>query len=588
MLLAVCNLLRNGDRRGLALGTASLAMMLAPQLGHSQSPADSEFFETRIRPVLVRQCYACHSSAIESPKGGLRLDSRAAIRRGGESGPAVVPGKPAESLLLDALRHESFEMPPGKQLPASTIADFQYWIEHGAVDPRDQPPTAEQASAASWQAEFRERSEWWSLQPRRQAHPTRAVDGFVVERLQRENLQLAPAANASVLLRRLCFVLTGLPPTEEQVAQFLEADRRDSKQAYRQLVDALLASPAFGERMARHWMDVVRYTDTYGYEWDISAKGSWEYRDYLTRAFNADVPFDQLVREQIAGDLLPQPRIDEQRKLNESLIGPMFYHFGEHRHGSSLAFNGIHQEMIHNKIDAFSKAFLGMTVACARCHDHKLDAISQADYYALAGVLMTPRWATRPIDAEDKHDVVARELRRLRGEIRRELGVVWQCQFDPADPGTVTPLVSPATLRAWAERQAEQLKSSAEYSPGWLLASLAASPGKAKAAGAPESPGDTPSDVTQAWQTLGERLAADLRGVFHFVKAPRRSDRAHDIGSYFDFEPRICERLMQDKKQCLTSATLWRNNGWGVPCASMSLGALASRSWRAPDSYKVC
>ena len=148
----------------------------------------------------------------------------------------------------------------------------------------------------------------------------------------------------------------------------------------------LLNSPHFGERWARHWMDVVRYSDTYGYEWDIPAKGAWRYRDYLIRAFNDDVPFDQLAREQLAGDLLPEPRINADEQINESMIGPMFYQLGEKRHGDSLQFNGIHQEMLNNKIDAFSKGVPGDDGGrCARCHDHKLDAISQKDYYALAG-----------------------------------------------------------------------------------------------------------------------------------------------------------------------------------------------------------
>ena len=156
--------------------------------------------------------------------------------------------------------------------------------------------------------------------------------------------------------------------------------------AYERFVDRLLASPHFGENWARHWMDVVRYGDTYGYEWDIPAKGAWRYRDYLVRAFNSDVPFDQLVREQIAGDLLAAPRVDTNDGRNDSLIGLLFFQLGENRHGDSAEFDGIHQEMIHNKIDAFSKAFQALTIGCARCHDHKFDAVSQRNYYALAGV----------------------------------------------------------------------------------------------------------------------------------------------------------------------------------------------------------
>ncbi|MFO1095365.1 MAG: DUF1549 and DUF1553 domain-containing protein [Planctomycetaceae bacterium] len=278
----------------------------------------------------------------------------------------------------------------------------------------------------------------WSREP---------VDSFICAGLDKAGLSPAPSADAATLLRRLSFVLTGLPPTPEQVTAFSADDAHDPDAAIAALVDQLLASPHYGERIARHWMDVVRYTDTYGYEWDNPAKGSWEYRDYLVRGFNRDVAFDQLIREQIAGDLLPNPRIDAEAGINESLIGPMFYHLGEHRHGSSLDFNGIHQEMVNNKIDAFSKAFLAMTVACSRCHDHKLDAVSQADYYALAGVFMTPRWTSRVIDVSGKYDAPVAELKRLRGEIRDSLSARWKSQLDQGG-------VSVEALKTWAQGSA--------------------------------------------------------------------------------------------------------------------------------------
>jgi len=406
--------------------------------GQVEKPAakaeDLEFFESRIRPVLVKHCFECHSSASTGIKGELLVDFRDGLRKGGESGAAIVPGKPEKSLLLAALRYESYEMPPSGKLPARVIADFEKWIRDGAADPRDKAPSAEEAAGESWKAQLAERSHWWSLQPPKDVSPpdisngpwsAEPVDRFVRSALDEAKLTPAPPAGAVVLLRRLSFVLTGLPPKPDQVTAFEQAFAKNPEMALEELVDELLASPHFGERFARHWMDVVRYTDTYGYEWDSPAKGSWEYRDYLIRAFNDDVGFDQLIREQVAGDLLP-PRINEQAGVNESLIGPMFYHMGEHRHGSSLAFNGIHQDMINNKIDAFSKAFLAMTVACARCHDHKLDAIAQADYYALAGVFMSPRWTPRVIDAPGKHDASIAELKQLRSEIRMQLAQLWK------------------------------------------------------------------------------------------------------------------------------------------------------------------
>ncbi len=217
-------------------------------------------------------------------------------------------------------------------------------------------------------------------------------------------------------------MLNGLPPSVDDLHAFLNDSRPD---AYERLVDRLLATPHFGENWARHWMDVVRYGDTYGYEWDIPAKGAWHYRDYLVRAFNSDVPFDQLVREQVAGDLIPAPRIDTNDGRNDSLIGLLFFQLGENRHGDSAEFDGIHQEMIHNKIDAFSKAFQALTIGCARCHDHKFDAVSQRDYYALAGVFQSSRSLTNTVDTPDRDAATIEELRRFKRELRPILADWW-------------------------------------------------------------------------------------------------------------------------------------------------------------------
>lgn len=413
-----------------------------------------DFFETNIRPVLVKYCYECHSSTSPEAKGGLLVDFREGLRTGGESGPSVVPHQPSESLLLEAIRYESLEMPPSGKLPDFVIKDFELWIQQGASDPRDEPPSPAEAAEVLWKEQLAERRSWWSLQPPQLHSPplvqdevwsVEPVDQFVRAALDESGLLPAEPADSLTLLRRLSFVLTGLPPQPERVVTFAAEYESNPELALAALVDELLDSPHFGERFARHWMDVVRYTDTYGYEWDNPAKGSWEYRDYLIRAFNADIGFDQLILEQIAGDLLPEPRINAEVEVNESLIGPMFYHLGEHRHGSSLAFNGIHQDMINNKIDAFSKAFLAMTIACARCHDHKLDAISQADYYALAGVFMSPRWTARVIDAPGKHDQQITELKQLRKEIRDKLASRWQSDVSR---------LQATELKAWAESQA--------------------------------------------------------------------------------------------------------------------------------------
>ncbi len=448
----------------------------------AQTPEKLAFFESHVRPLLQSRCQECHDA--QTQEGGLRLDAKEGWEIGGHSGKAVQPGQPEESLLYRAILYldKDLKMPPDGKLTHTEVATLRTWIEHGAIDPRTDANLVTTEIAASrssngsnnqdsWAATFQQRLDWWSLKPFRDTNdshrgvaeiaehansstPTSQyasefdsqytsrqspslgpsglgpsslgpIDRFIFEKLASNGLEPAKEASPETLLRRLCFVLTGLPPTIEQRENYLQAYEKDPQTAYETLVDSLLASPQFGEMMARHWMDVVRYTDTYGYEWDNPAKGSHEYRDYLIRAFNRDIGFDTLVREQIAGDLLLQPRINEELGIVENLIGPMFFHMGEHRHGSSRDFNGIHQEMVNNKIDAFSKAFLATTVACSRCHDHKLEAVSQRDYYALGAMFMTPRWASRPIDAPAKNAQAIARLRELRSMIQSELTTQW-------------------------------------------------------------------------------------------------------------------------------------------------------------------
>lgn len=400
-----------------------------------ETPEKVAFFESKIRPLLQSRCVDCHNKSTQ--EGGLRLDSRVGWERGGHSGRAVMPGKPEESTLYQAVVYldKDLKMPPDEQLAAEEIALLRTWIDQGAIDPRRNEVAPSKPASDGWAETFQQRLDWWSLKPLATVSPPEVVDvewsrspvdRFLRAELDRNGLRPAPPAPPEVLLRRLSFVLTGLPPTVAQREQYLAAARIDPEAAYRALVEEMLASPHFGEAFARHWMDAVRYTDTYGYEWDNPAKGSHEYRDYLIRAFNRDVGFDTLVREQIAGDLLPRPRIDEALGINESVIGPMFYHMGEHRHGSSRDFNGIHQEMVNNKVDAFSKVFLATTVACARCHDHKLEAVSQKDYYALGAMFITPRWGSRPADAPQKNAAAIARLRELRAAIRNELAKGWR------------------------------------------------------------------------------------------------------------------------------------------------------------------
>lgn len=432
----------------------------------SHARAD-EFFVEKIEPIFRSRCLECHSHGGKI-KGGLVLDSKPGWERGGDSGPAIIPGNAEGSLLIQAVSHaqKDLRMPPEEMLPPAEIALLREWVRRSAPDPREEPSASEALQTDdAWEAEFQKRLDWWSLKPVRKAEPPvvadpawsrEPVDRFIRARLDTAGLVPAPAADEATLRRRLSFVLTGLPP-------FL-FDGEGSGEPIEAFVDRLLASPHFGERFARHWMDVVRYTDTYGYEWDNPAKGSHEYRDYLIRAFNDDLGYDRLLREQLAGDLLPGERIHPDTNTNENLIGPMFYHLGEHRHGSSLMFNGIHQEMVNNKIDAFSKAFLATTVACARCHDHKLEAVSQHDYYALAAMFTTPRWTSRVIDAPGKYDAAIARLKELRSIIREEVAALWSAR-DPFHA---------EGLKRWAAENRASLEKAAPHEPAYPLVKLLA------------------------------------------------------------------------------------------------------------------
>jgi hypothetical protein len=406
-------------------------------------------------------------------KGSLRLDSRDAVLKGGDSGQILTAGSPDDSLLLSAIRHDGLEMPPGKKLTDAEIQNVEEWIRSGAFDPRDHPPDLKSIATETFEALYQDRRQWWSLQPPVVTEPPQVkwpqvdndnpgteIDQFVLAKLHDRQLAPAPRADERTLIRRACFALTGLPPSEEQ----LQSSLNDHEpQSWQRVVDQLLVSPHFGERWARHWMDVVRYTDTYGYEWDMPAKGAWRYRDYLIRAFNNDVGFDQLVREQIAGDLLNSPRLNHELGINESLIGPMFYQMGEKRHGDSSEFNGIHQEMLDNKIDAFGKAFLATTISCARCHDHKLDAISQRDYYALGGLFMSARWITNTVDLPERNKPVREELKQLKQRLRSELAQRWQANIELLTAESLNtlsktvperPLEDP--LRIWSQLQSAE------------------------------------------------------------------------------------------------------------------------------------
>lgn len=426
--------------------------------------AQREFFESRIRPILAQECYECHSEATKA-KGGLLLDSRAGWQKGGDSGPVIEPGKPDASLLLRSIRHEieDLKMPKnGAKLDARILDDFREWIAMGAPDPRDTPPSADEvAKDTDWTAVSARRAQWWSFQPitnppvpevKGIAHP---VDRFIRARLAKEGLEPSPPADPRTLVRRLAFNLTGLPPSSVIGnplsvigSQHQNTDHRSpiTETNWTALVDSYLASPAFGERWARHWMDWIRYADTHGSEGDPAIPHAWRYRDYLVRAFNADVPLDQLIVEHFAGDLLETPRINADLKLNESALGPGHLRMVFHGFSPTDALDE-RVRFTDDQINTVTKAFLGLTVSCARCHDHKFDAISQKDYYALYGIFTNSLPATIAVDAPGVLETNREELTSLKKPIREAIAAHWIATL-PENPEGWQILLKSATTRS--------------------------------------------------------------------------------------------------------------------------------------------
>lgn len=403
------------------MGAVCLMMLLV-----AEASEDGNFFEKRVRPVLVGNCFNCHSGEAKKLKGNLFVDSRQGLLEGGDSGAAIVPGKPEVSRLIGAIEYDDIDlqMPPRKKLSELEIADLKEWIRRGAIW-----PGSESGSRKPVKKKFdlaARKSGFWAWQAlakplvpsvQDQTWPSDDIDRFVLEKLEENGLRPMHDAERLTLLRRASFDLTGLPPTPKEMDTFL-AD--DSEGAFATVVDRLLASEHFGERWARHWLDLVRYSETMGHEFDYPIQNAWRYRDYLIRAFNGDVPYSQIIREHVAGDLLARPRRNPELGINESVIGTAFYWFGQQKHSPV----DIRQEMadtIDNQIDVLTRAFMGMTVSCARCHDHKFDAISTKDYYALFGILGSSRYAQRAIDEET---VVKDQLEELQVLRRRMLSAL--------------------------------------------------------------------------------------------------------------------------------------------------------------------
>jgi cytochrome c553 len=396
-----------------------------PTNAPAADPAAVAFFERAVRPILVGRCQTCHGPT--KAKGDLRLDSRVAVLAGGESGPAIVPGAARESLLIDAINYgELHQMPPKSKLPAEEIATLTRWVEMGAPwppAPDSKPVSASMSGGATGGFNLQERARHWSFQPLDAAPipvvkdtrwPRTLIDVFVLAGLEARGLAPAPEADRRTWLRRVTFDLTGLPPTPRELADFL-AD--PGPLAYDKVVDRLLASPRYGERWARHWLDLVGYAETSGHEFDYDIPDAYRYRDYVIRALNRDLPYDQFVVEQIAGDLVKPPRRHPGDGSNESILGTGIYFLGEGTH-SPVDLLDEQATRIDHQIDVLSKAFLGLTVACARCHDHKFDPIRAEDYYALAGYLKSSRHDHAFIDPPARIADRVAALRALKTAIR--------------------------------------------------------------------------------------------------------------------------------------------------------------------------
>jgi len=375
---------------------AVFACLLSPAAAMAQQPTSegTKFFESNIRPVLAMHCYECHSTMSGKVRGGLKVDSREALLQGGDSGPAIVPNSLERSLLYQALSSgdDVSPMPPKGKLPQAVIDDFRKWILMGAPDPRVTTINATVATSI----DVAKGRDYWAYRPVIITRPPKTeaegwartdIDRFVVAKLMEHELKPVADATSSALVRRLYFVVTGLPPAPDDLSCWVgrlsaASSEKERQRVVAELTDELLASPRYGERWARHWLDVARFAESTGGDHNNVYQHAWRYRDYIIDAFNSDKPFDRFVREQIAGDLLP---IANDADWANNIIATGFLAVGVKSVGDEDQ-QKFYADLVDEQIDAVSRAFLATTVACARCHDHKFDPIPQQDYYALAAI----------------------------------------------------------------------------------------------------------------------------------------------------------------------------------------------------------
>ena len=375
---------------------SALLYSLCAVTARSAESAGIDFFEKKIRPVLAEQCYKCHSATSEKIKGKLRVDSRAALLKGGESGPGLVPGTPEKSLLIEAIvyTNQDLQMPPKTKLSDAVIQDFTAWVKDGAPWPEDKDS---KVVVEEKKIDYDKlRKEHWAFQPLKhidppavkdEAWPAGALDRFVLAKLDEKQIKPSPRADRYALLRRVTFDLTGLPPTPEEIDAFI---KDKSPGAFEKVVDRLLASPHFGERFGRHWLDVARYAESAGGGRIVPYPNAWKYRDYVIKAFNSDKPYNEFLAQQIAGDLLPTEDLEKRR---ENIIATGFLSVAS-KNLDTQDKDLLRMDVVDEQLDTIGKAFLGMTIGCARCHDHKFDPIPTKEYYALAGIFRSTKTLT--------------------------------------------------------------------------------------------------------------------------------------------------------------------------------------------------
>ena len=513
---------------------------------------EAEFFETRVRPLLVTHCAECHSTEAGEPEGGLSFDSRADFLA---AEGVVVAGKPDESLLVSAIRYDGdLQMPPDGKLPAEAIATLEDWVRRGLPWPDDGKP----ATVASFDIATR-KAEHWCWHPPEPSPPPAVrdkdwcrsdIDRFVLARLEAAGLEPAAEAERAVLVRRAAEVLTGLPPEPADVAAVITDP---NPTAFENYVDRLLASPHYGERFARHWLDVVRFAETRGHEFDYPIPNAWRYRDWVVAAFNEDLPYARFVREQIAGDLVDDPRLDAAGG-NRSVIGTGFWYLGEEVH-SPVDIRQDEADRTDNRVDTFGKAVLGLALGCARCHDHKFDAISHEDYYAIAGMLTSSSYRQVPFETLEHNRGVTAEAEAIAAENRAKVLPLVAATLAAVDPAAGLPPPE-AIAAAAADRGAQAERAGGETVIADYTRGTKATPVICDAAALTLVPAGDPFTV-QPGETaaIGVRLTPTGFAASDAVWSKTKSNAARDPGGIGDIDR--AGRILRTPKARITQGILW-------------------------------